>query len=90
MKCPHCETKLPLSLLKKSIRRPQPCPACDEGFTVTLSMSRMFLLIIPVAISLLMIRPISLYWGIPPSFFSALLIVLYVLSCATLIKRPIR
>ncbi len=90
MKCPNCQTKLPFSSLKKSLRRVQPCHACDEGFLVTLSMKRMLLLIIPVAFSLVMIRPISLHWGLPPSMFTALIIVLYGLSCLTLVKRSPR
>ncbi len=90
MKCPHCKSKLSFSSIKKSLRRPQPCNECEEGYLLTLSMSRMLLLILPVAFSLVMIRPISLHWGVPPSIFTALIVVLYGLSCLTLVKRSIR
>lgn len=90
MKCPHCHTKQPFSTLKKSLRKIQSCPNCQEGYLLTLSMARMLLLIIPVAFSLVMIRPISLHWGLPPSLFTALIILLYGLSCLTLVKRSPR
>ncbi|MEO9274493.1 hypothetical protein ABFY09_06505 [Marinomonas sp. 5E14-1] len=89
MKCPHCQSKLPFSSLKKSFFRPQPCSSCNEGYTVTLSISRMFLLIIPVAFSLIMIRPISLHWGVSPTLMSALIVLLYGVSCLTLVKRAV-
>lgn len=90
MKCPHCKEKLSFSSLRKSLFRPQVCHSCHEGYILTLSIGRMFLLLLPVAFSLIMIRPISLYWGIDPSFFSALIIILYGLSCLTLKQRAIR
>ncbi|MGO3408989.1 hypothetical protein, partial [Marinomonas sp.] len=64
MKCPHCQEKLPFSILRKSLLRPQACQSCKEGYALTISIGRMFLLLIPVAFSLIMIRPISLHWGI--------------------------
>jgi hypothetical protein len=90
MKCPHCQAKLTFSAVKKSFRNPQTCSSCDEGYRVTLSISRMFLLIIPVAFSLIMIRPISLHWGVSPALMSALIAFLYGLSCLTLVKRAVR
>ena len=89
MKCPHCEATLPFSALRKSLRQAQACQSCTQSFTLTISISRMFLLLLPVAFSLFMIRPISLHWGIDPTFFSALIVVLYGLSCLTLRKRSL-
>ena len=89
MKCPHCDTKQPFSRIKKSLRKAQACDECKEGFVLTLSISRMFLLILPAAASLLVIRPVNLHWGISPLAFTALVSVLYVLSCLTLAKRAV-
>lgn len=76
--------------MKKSFFRPQACPTCHEGYSITLSVGRMFLLIIPVAFSLIMIRPISLHWGVSPTLMSALIALLYGISCLTLVKRAVR
>ncbi len=90
MKCPHCKEKLIFSSLRKSLRTPQTCQSCKEGYALTISIGRMFLLLLPVAFSLFMIRPISLYWGIDPTFFSALIIILYGVSCLTIVKRAVK
>ncbi len=89
MKCPHCDTKQAFSSIKKSLRKAQACEKCKEGYVLTLSVSRMFLLILPAAASLLVIRPVNLHWGISPLAFTALVSVLYIMSCLTLVKRAL-
>jgi len=89
MKCPHCQAKQPFVAVRKSLRKAQACAECKEGYVLTLSISRMFLLILPAAASLLVIRPVNFHWGISPLAFTALISVLYVLSCLTLVKRAV-
>ncbi len=87
MKCPHCKNPIALSSLRKSFFRPQRCPACEQSYVLSLSVGRGLLLLLPVALTLFMIRPLSIHWGIAPVFLTAPVIFLYLLSCLRIAQR---
>lgn len=85
MKCPACEGNIPFfKALVNDLFRVRRCPHCHENYTLTLSIGRMALLMIPVALTMLMAKQLFLMWGYDSTLGSILVIILYGLSCLTM------
>lgn len=83
MKCPKCQATVTLNQLIKSFFKPTQCQACANSIVVTLSIKRGALLLLPVAATLFLVKPLAFQWQVDATFLNAFILFLYGISCLT-------